>query len=230
VIGVAFSVLVGLSHPSPIARMERENGLSCNGFGHVERWWVNELSNKLKVTYRGGRIRALRLPKFAFANGDFFLNSLLPLDRESLLVTHNQGAYVVNDRGQVLRELSIRTLEVFDVAGKGVVMERNPNPLDYVSFRAVSLIGHTIACVCDLTPPTILFLDDGLKKGRAYCFLRDQIVKIKSEPRRGWLVTLRYPGQRRTMHIDNKGALCSDRSNGRFFLKVNTGGAQSERP
>jgi hypothetical protein len=135
-----------------------------------------------------------RLKQFEFQNGGYFLNSILPISPRSLLVTHNQGAYIVDERGRVLRTLRLKRVRAFALKGTKAIPTGDADPLDCVSFAAKRIKARTIACITDAPVQTVLLLDLNLTDASVVAFPGAQVSSIVPGRGKNWIVSFTRAG------------------------------------
>jgi hypothetical protein len=177
------------------------------GIGSVRTWEVNDLVNRFRITYKSGKARRYTILQYVFENGEHMFHSALAISEHRLVVTHNHGACIVDDRCRVLAELSDKPPVDYDVIGyKRVRSKRQEGPND-VWLRARAWNGKTLlATDYETRAGYLTLLDDKLRRLVALDFQHRRIDRIRPDGRSGWLVEL--AGQKQELvRISNKGAV-----------------------
>lgn len=182
---------------------------STPGFGKIRKWQVSDTSDKVRITNVSGKVTSYSLRQYRFKNGDFFLVSLLVLSENKLLVTHEQGGYIVNTKGQVLHEISrkkpiqfvIANGHVRQVASIAGPFEEGPgNRLDARAFNGKTIL----ATYSDADLPYVVLLDTKLRRTHAWLFSGTMIKRVLSEGNIGWRLFFKGGGG---VRISNSGDL-----------------------
>lgn len=185
---------------------------SVAGTGTVLRWSVNDTSNLVKVKSRTGAERQFALPQFKFSNGDLFLISLLPLTSSTLLVTHEQGAYIVNSKGRVTAMIGKnRPCQVLVQNGVPRIVNSLSGPFEEPPGNrlvAMGWNGSTISATYKESEYSyFVLLTPTLRRRAAFVFADGPIDSVTSEGRTGWLVKVNAKPGLQTFRVENSGAI-----------------------
>lgn len=178
------------------------------GVGPIATWSVNDVSNRVRVAFRDGRVREFRLKRYEFENGDFFLESMLPLGPKTLFVLHNQGGYTVDSEGHVLHELlPDRYIDVVVTRAKVVRRVYEAGFADASGNGPAKALwnGVTIALKYSGARAPLLIVPKNLTWLHSYSFEGATIEAVTPVGSNGWTVVTRRHGARQAVRISNAG-------------------------
>ena len=193
---------------SPLLVGHRKGWHVFPGHGTVKAWAVNDTVNRVRVAYRSGAQAERRLRQYEFQNGDHFFHSALVIGDNLLVVTHQHGAFEVNDKGKVVAELGKRPPVDYNVVGhRRSKSKYQEGEYDYWLYVR-GWNGKTIAATSDTANPGyFVLLTRGLRRTLALTFVGGRITTVKAAGSAGWFVQLIYGKRRETVRVGNAGRL-----------------------
>src|SRR5205085_1970434 len=171
------------------------SGLSCQTVLGA-RWYVAADCTVAKRTDKLHGTQSLPLLQFKVEAGGFWLASVLPLGEKYLLVTNQDGAFVLSDRGEIAQGWQGGNWKAVEVRGKkeaATVPEVKPwaeGPMTTMLARSASDGRVLMTFWRGRFSSTVALVTTKLQPVKLITFVGEVPTKIQKLSKAGWRVTL----------------------------------------
>ena len=183
---------------------------SCHSLDGKLKWTVTGDCTKVSVQ-SGATIHRYGFPQYRCEQGGFWLNSMLPLERNRLLITQHYGkAIIIDAHGHVLYHFDGQRFPAILVNKQTISEERSPQPqsLDtYECLLARCAKAARIVVTFTNTPSTMAILTDHLRPVQLVRFRGEAINSIEPSNLAGWMISLSSARGVRKAFVSGEGSV-----------------------